>query len=515
LATHTPSGNLTASGPLDHGATQVLRRPQFANTLKSIVWASDQAVQHWLEMPAFAGLPGEVLKRVTGVLEPQDLAAGATLMRQDDIGDALFILESGILRVTIRGPDGAVAVERNVDAPAIVGEMALITGERRSATVVAAVPSRVLRMEKPEFDRLCAEHPRTAVFLTCLVGERLLQNRGIRRVGKYEVVGRLGSGGVATVFEAVHPGLGHAVALKMLSHALVFDPAFADHFGREGRLVAQFNHDNIVRVLDTEEAYGTRFIVMEKLSGELLEHLIKRGDRPPWPHVRRILREVAEALAYSHARGLVHRDIKPANVFMTDDKRVKLLDFGIAVEANTAIDDDGKVIGTPNYMSPEQILGHTLDGRSDLYSLGVVAFELCTLRQPFGGDSVQEVFGHHLHSELPDPRTLDPDIPDDLVVFIQTCAAKRKEDRYGSCAEATDALRQSSRASAAEPIEMSALSLTYLPSRRAQVQLILRDAVARLRRLRGVHVLGTHEVEEGESDDERPTAPGASQDEGG
>lgn len=504
-----PDDNLALSGNHDSGKTQVLKRPQFNHTVKAVLWAAEESAQNWLELPAFAGLPADVLTRVTGVLAPQELAAGDVLMRQDETGDALYILERGTLRVTIADARGDIAMERSVEAPAIVGEMALVTGERRSATVTAAVPSRVLRMERPEFERLCREHPHTAVFLTCLVGERLLKNKGIRRVGKYQVVGRLGSGGVATVFEAIHPGLGHAVALKMLSHALVFDPSFAEHFGREGRLVAQLNHDNIVRVLDTEEAYGTRFIVMEKLSGDLLDHMIKRGDKLPWSQVRRILIEIAEALAYSHARGLVHRDIKPANVFMTEDKRVKLLDFGIAVEADMAMDDEGKVVGTPYYMSPEQILGHQLDGRSDLYSLGVLAYELCAHELPFVADTVQGVFAKQLTLNLPDPRDRDPDIPDDIVAFIRKCTAKDKAERYGSAAEAADSLRLAGDLSSGDSVELSALSITYLPSRRVQVQQILREATDKLRKLRGVHVFGSHEVEDRSAEETRPQAPGA------
>ncbi len=500
---------LPATGNMDAGKTQVLKRPQFNNTVKSVMWAAEEAAQNWLELPAFAGLPADVLARVTSVLDSQDLLTGDVLMRQDDAGDALYILEHGTLRVCIADASGEVAMERSVKAPAIVGEMALVTGERRSATVTAAVPSRVLRMERPEFERLCREHPHTAVFLTCLVGERLLENKGIRRVGKYQVVGRLGSGGVATVFEAIHPGLGHAVALKMLSHALVFDPSFADHFGREGRLVAQLNHDNIVRVLDTEEAYGTRFIVMEKLTGNLLDHMIKRGDKLPWAQVRRILIEIAEALAYSHARGLIHRDIKPANVFMTEDKRVKLLDFGIAVEADMAMDDDGKIVGTPYYMSPEQILGHQLDGRSDLYSLGVLAYELCAHELPFTADTVQGVFAKQLTLDVPNPRRCDPEIPEDILEFIQRCAAKSRDDRYATAAEAADALRIGGDLGAGDPVEQSALSITYLPSRRVQVHQIIREATDRLRKLRGVYVFGSHEVEDRTAEEARPHAPGA------
>ncbi|MSQ82473.1 MAG: cyclic nucleotide-binding domain-containing protein [Myxococcales bacterium] len=503
----TSATSLANGGNQDASKTQVLKRPQFANTVKAVLWAAEEAAQNWMELPAFAGLPADVLARVVGVLEPAELQLGETLMKQGDQGDALYILESGTLRITFEAPDGQVAVERTIEAPAVVGEMALVTGENRSATVTAAVASRVLRMEKPEFERLCREHPYTAIFLTCLVGERLLENKGIRRVGKYQVVGRLGSGGMATVFEAIHPGLGHAVALKMLSHALVFDPSFADHFGREGRLVAQLNHDNIVRVLDTEEAYGTRFIVMEKLSGDVLDHIVKRGEKLPWSQVRRILIEIAEALAYSHARGLVHRDIKPANVFMTEDKRVKLLDFGIAVETDMALDDEGKIIGTPYYMSPEQILGHQLDGRSDLYSLGILTFELCTHELPFVADTVQGVFSKQLTQDVPDPRLLDPDIPDDIVEFITHCTAKRKEERYSCAAEAADSLRLSGDFNSADPVEMSNISINYLPSRRVQVQQIIREAMERLNKLRGVRVFGSHEVEDRTSEEAQPRAP--------
>lgn len=494
----------------DNGSTQVLRRPQFT-AANSRVTAGDEgfAPRSWLDLPVFAGLPAEVLTRLVASMQHVSLSAGASLMRTGEPGDALYILERGRLRVCLAmaGEDGE-AIERELEAPAIVGEMALITGEPRSADVSALDDVDLLRMDRPTFEHLRDEYPQMAVFLTCLVGERLLQNKGIRRVGKYQVVGRLGSGGVATVFDAVHPALGLPVALKMLSHSLVHDPSFASHFGREGRLVAQFRHDNIVRVLDTEQAYGTHFIVMEKLEGDLLEHLIKRGERLPWPQVRRILVEIAEALAYSHASGLIHRDIKPANVFMTEDKRVKLLDFGIALEAGLNADTGDKVIGTPFYMAPEQILGHDVDARIDLYALGVLAFELCTLQLPYQADSVQAVFFKHLHAPVPDPRIFDPDIPDDLVRFIQRNLCKQPGERFASAVEAADFLRYSGDATAGELLELSALTLSYLPSRRSQVQLVLREAVEKLRRLRGVQILQAHHTPDRTDEESMPHAPG-------
>jgi len=240
---------------------------------------------------------------------------------------------------------------------------------------------------------------------------------------------------------------------------------------------------------------GTRFIVMEKLTGELLEVLIRRREELDWFLVRRILSEIASALAYSHERGLIHRDVKPANVFMTEDRRVKLLDFGIAVSVGVPTEQDGKVVGTPFYMSPEQILGLPLDGRADLYSLGVLAYELCTHELPFWGETVQAVFNLHLNQETPDPRLVEPDLPDDLAEFIRIATAKDPLRRFASCHEAASYLYRSMDESTSAPHEMSTLAMTYLPSRRGQVQQILNEAIAKLKRLRGVQTFASNQVE--------------------
>ena len=453
----------------------------------------------WATLPLFQGMNEEALTFLRSAMEPVEFADGEIVIEQGAVGDDMFIIERGAVQVTVRENDGAIAFQRVLEAPALVGEMALVTREPRTATVRAFVPGQegtvaAHRLSKAPLEALFAQHPDTASFLTALVGERLMETRGIRKVGKYEVLGSLGSGGVATVFEAFHPGLGRPVALKMLSHSLVYDRNFAEHFGREGRLVAKLNHDNIVRVLDTEEAYGTRFIVMEKLTGDLLEGIIRRREELDWHVVRRILAEIASALAYSHEHGLIHRDVKPSNVFMTEDRRVKLLDFGIAVSAGAPTEQDGKVVGTPFYMSPEQILGLPLDGRADLYSLGVLAYELCTHELPFWGDSVQGVFTQHLQNETPDPRLLEPDLPDDLAEFIRIATAKDPQRRFGSCFDAAAFLWRSMDESGGVAQEMSSLSLSYLPSRRGQVQQILDEAVMKLKRLRGVNAFPSHQV---------------------
>jgi len=418
---------------------------------------------------------------------------GQPLMRQGEVGHEMFVLERGSARVVVRDDAGAVTFERLTSAPAILGEMAVVTREPRNATVTAESEVLALRVSKETLDELCERSPQSAMLLTSMVGERLMASAGIRKVGKYQVLGRLGAGGMATVFEAVHPTLGIPVALKMLSHSLAFNKAFAENFSREGRRIAQMNHEHIVRVLDTEQAYGTHFIVMEKLTGALLEEVIDDGEKLEWPLVRRILIETASALAYTHKAGLIHRDIKPSNVFLTVDKRVKLLDFGIAVDAARVV-DHARVMGTPYYMSPEQILGQPLDGSADQYSLGIMAYELCTHAQPFQADTVPELFQLHLEAELPDPRLWDPEVPADLVEFMRIATAKQREDRFATCREAAEFLQRAGDAAVPDPMETSVMSLTYLPSRRAEVQRVLRETAERLAKIRGVQLFQAHQI---------------------
>jgi CRP-like cAMP-binding protein len=399
---------------------------QFAGLSGAEPAASEPAhTASWLTLPLFAGMDGEARARFSAAMKPAAYAASETIIAQGEDGEEMFVLAAGTIRITVRNAEDVVVFERTSEAPAIFGEMSLITREPRSATITAESPCDCLRIDKAAVKDLFARHPSTAVFLTRLVGERLMQVQGIRKVGKYEVIGRLGAGGVATVFEARHPSLGIPVALKMLSHALVFDPGFADHFAEEARLVAMLDHENIVRVLDTEQAYGTHFIVMEKLTGELLDELIESGQAIPWGAARRILREICDALAYSHERGFIHRDVKPENVFLRGDGRVKLMDFGIATRSGGG-SRDGRVFGTPYYMSPEQIDGSPVDHRADLYAFGVILYRMFTGRLPFQDGNI---FVAHALEPVPDPLRFNPELPREIVELLLRCLAKRPEDR--------------------------------------------------------------------------------------
>ncbi len=444
----------------------------------------------WQALPLFAGMEEEALARFQAAMEPVAFARGQQILKQGEPGEHMFVLESGRVRIVVRDAQQVVIFEKIAEAPAILGEMALITQEPRTATIVAEDDVQCLRIAKPTLSDLFIRHPETGVFLTRLVGERLMETSGIRKVGKYEVVGRLGSGGVATVFEARHPTLGTPVALKMLSHALVFDPTFSDHFDEEARLVASLDHDNIVRVLDVEHAYGTKFIVMEKLSGDLLESLIDNGPQLEWQNARRILREICGALAYSHAHGLIHRDIKPANVFLLADGKVKLLDFGIATRPGGT--SGGKIIGTPYYMSPEQICNLPVDGRSDIYSLGILAFELLARELPFDADRLQDLLAKHVQEPLPDIHALVPNIPADLAEFIARACAKRPEDRFQTCKDAQAFLKAAAEVPVLNKFAMSALTVTYHTSKRELVERVLAEASRQLEGTAGIAFFLAH-----------------------
>ncbi len=445
----------------------------------------------WEMLPLFAGMDHTAREQFRAAMKVAAFASGDEIIKQGDDGEEMFVLAEGTIRIIVRGADGKVVFERTSAAPAIFGEMSLITREPRSATVVAEMSCVCLRIDKIAVKELFGRHPSTAVFLTRLVGERLMQVQGIRKVGKYEVSGRLGSGGVATVFEARHPSLGIPVALKMLSHALVFDAGFADHFAEEARLVAMLDHENIVRVLDTEQAYGTHFIVMEKLTGELLDELVQGEEPVSWENTRRILREICDALAYSHDHGFVHRDVKPENVFLRTDGRVKLMDFGIATRSGGS-DGEGRVFGTPYYMSPEQIQGEELDGRSDLYSLGILAYELVTGTLPFDADTIEDLFEHHMSTPTPDPRSERPGIPEDLVEFILRATEKRPADRFATCHEASAYLKAAAEMPMLDRFAMSSLSVTYHESMRDRVETVLREAARRLAGVRGIVFFEAH-----------------------
>lgn len=451
----------------------------------------------WYFLPMFRGVPRGVLDELARVMEPLEFDAETEIISQGERGDYMYVITSGQVRIQAASTMHDTMFELIMRAPGVVGEMALLTDEPRTATVVAESGVQCLRGSKAHLDQLIAAHPRAAQILTTLVGRRLIEARTISAVGKYTVVGRLGRGAMATVFEAKQPNLDRNVALKMLSHARVNQPGFAEYFQREARLIAGLDHPNIVRVIDTVEGYGTHFIVMEKLTGNALDELIRERVRLDWDSVRRVLRQICLALHYSHEKGLLHRDIKPSNAFLAADGSVKLLDFGVALEAKGQTPDGRRHAGTPYYMAPEQILGKKLDGRADLYSTGILAYQLVTHRVPFDATTVDFLWKQHLRKTTPDPRDIFPDTPDDVCAFIEKATRKRPEDRFESCLEAADFLLEASELPLVGRFDVANIVLQYHHSRAERVWTVIDELARSLADLDGIrlHVSSTEEDE--------------------
>jgi serine/threonine-protein kinase len=252
-------------------------------------------------------------------------------------------------------------------------------------------------------------------------------------VGDYQVVGILGAGGMGQVYKVRNMISDRVEALKILLPNLEADPELADRFLREIKVQASLDHPNIA-ALHTAQRVGNQLLMfMEFVEGESLESLMQRGPLPAAYGVNYI-GQVASALAYAHARGVIHRDIKPANMMLTPDGTVKLMDFGIAkAAADRRLTQTGHTVGSLYYMSPEQINGaQNLDGRSDLYSLGVALYEVVTGRRPFQGDSDYSIMAAHLQSTPVPPIQIDPSVPAPLNQIILTAIAKNPAQRFQS-----------------------------------------------------------------------------------
>lgn len=255
-------------------------------------------------------------------------------------------------------------------------------------------------------------------------------------IGSYEILEEIGRGGLGIVYRSRHVHLGRLVALKILHPLWTSSPEFVERFREEGRVMALLEHPNICRVYDAGQVGSTFYLAMSYLEGEPLERLL--GSPLPIPEALRIARQVAAALRYAHDRGVIHRDIKPANIVVGPDGHVTLTDFGVARLRNApGLTLPGVRVGTPYYMAPEQILGQPADPRADLYSLGVVLYQMLSGALPFPGPSTEEVYEGHLHQELP---PLGEETPAWLRDVVRRALAKSPDERFPDAASFLEAL---------------------------------------------------------------------------
>lgn len=254
-----------------------------------------------------------------------------------------------------------------------------------------------------------------------------------RQFGHYQIVAPLGEGGMAAVYKAYQPSMERYVAIKVLPRHMATSEEFLNRFRREAKLLAQLQHPNILAVFDYGESDGYPYIVMPFVPSGTLADLLK-GRPLPLHKARRIMTQIGDALAYAHARGMIHRDIKPSNILMDESGNCLLTDFGLArmVESSSKLTSSGTVLGTPAYMSPEQGAGSEIDHRSDIYSLGIILYEMVTGRVPYNAETPIAIVFKHIQDPLPSARKLNPDLPETIELILFKALAKNPEDRYQS-----------------------------------------------------------------------------------
>ena len=437
-------------------------------------------------MEVFGDLDRGLIDKLAERIVQVRFEGGAKVIQRGDPGDCMYVLASGEVEIPVQAR-GRGTFSVTLGPGQILGEMALLTGDPRFTDVIARTDCLCLKVDKDAVYDLIGQEPAVARLLTTILGKRLVESGQIDQVGKYRLVGELGQGGMSTVYEGLHPSLERPVAIKMLSHELVCRPHFIEQFRREARILATLSHPNIVEVLDTEEAFATLFIIMEKLA-----RFISNQGRCEGDQARDILRQVASALNFAHSRGVVHRDIKPSNIMITPEGRVKLTDFGIAVhrEGESSMDDEAEedeentdsVTGTPAYMAPEQILGQALDGRSDIYALGIVGYKMLAGKTPFRG-SDKSVLVQQVQLDLPDIRRVRPDVPEDLALLVSRATAKDPEDRFQSAAEILELIGAASESFSSSTLSVSTMTLLYPPWRQHAVEVLLEDFRRRAERI--------------------------------
>src|SRR6266849_5403338 len=265
------------------------------------------------------------------------------------------------------------------------------------------------------------------------------------KAGRYEILGELGRGGMGVVYRAKDPSIGRTVAVKTIqlsekgtgmSHAQL-----VERFQTEARAAGLLTHPNIVVIYDVGESDGVYYITMELVNGKSLQSLLDSGEKFSLPRLLRIMDQVCSALQFAHDHNVVHRDIKPANIMLATDDLVKITDFGTAKILQYGAAQQTSAMGTPAYMSPEQIKGKSFDGRTDIFSLGVMLYELTTGQKPFRGQDVATIFYHILNEEPVPPHQRNPAIPLGVSSTILKALAKSPHLRYENCRELLEDLK--------------------------------------------------------------------------
>ena len=371
-----------------------------------------------------------IIEDIADHIERDSFAKGEFLVKHGDLSERLFFIFDG--KVEVNNPLNSDFLLQNsvtLGRGGVIGEISLVVNTSYTADIIALEKTTVLYLNRDRFNYLVKKYRVFAEVLSNLITSRMGQSGGINKVGRYELLGKLGQGGMSTVFNAFDCELEREVAIKMLKYHLAFDSDYIERFEREARVIASLNHPNIVNVYEIVAEYSTRFIVMEKLHGDNLAVIQKNMGAFNLSDTRMILSQLADALQYAHdhgEQGIVHRDIKPSNIVMDKSGKIKLTDFGVAGPPR---DQEINIEGTPSYLAPEIINGEAVDYLADIYALGVTAFHMLSGRLPFNAPTLSDLLKMQINQDAPDISSLCPDIDQALASFIHKALSKDKNHR--------------------------------------------------------------------------------------
>lgn len=379
----------------------------------------------------FSQLPPVIVEKIEERLDERHFQPDEHLIREGDAGDGLYFLTDG--RVTVLSAD-QLSQDQEIarcGPGSILGEMALLTDQPRTASVIATTKVSAKFLPLPVFQELASNHPVIGQVLTQLLAQRLgRQDHDAlsgKRFGRYRITERLGRGGMAIVYEALDEQAMTPVALKMMSHRLVYDANALKLFQSEARLIEEFDHPHIVRMLGRFKAFRSFFIVLEFCDGVSLDHYVRENGPLAETQFRKVMAQLAAALYYAHSKGIVHRDIKPSNVLLTSEGNVKLMDFGLAKPVDNGEGNSSRLIsGTPRFMAPEQLQGAPPDTRADLFALGCTAWKLLAGKELIADTRLTDIEDRHQDWRLPDMGHL----PDQVSDFLQNCLQADPANRH-------------------------------------------------------------------------------------
>ena len=382
----------------------------------------------------FSELPPDLRLRLATASLERVFDPGEYLVQQGDPTEGLMVLVEGKVEISVDDSKGTTHILNELSPHAIIGEIGVFTGQPRSAHVTAIDRVKALEITADLFQEVAQEFPAIHSLVSQQVAMRIgTADRDVlcgKAINGFLVNRRCGRGSMGVVYEALARDQQSQVALKMMRHDLVYNPEAMKRFQREAEILKQIDHPHCVHLLEDFQALNTIFLVLEYCPGPSLASVIA-SEAPLAPgEIRRITGQLAGALTHAHALGVVHRDLKPANVLFGDDDVVKLTDFGLARDAiSSSLTSVGHIVGTPRYMSDEQLTGSPVDARTDIYALGCLVYEMLTGQPLFSADNLLGLLRQKTTWSMSVLDELEAGVPDDLRQLLEQSLSSDPEER--------------------------------------------------------------------------------------